>query len=197
MATTKSKISNLLSILIATHITLSLASASYSNGAARKFGVDPFGGSGRSLSSSVAPLPCPRYDELWMPLISDLTVGSTSTHHPPMILPPIDIQWVWFCHTFNPVLYRQYCDSRFSKIMAKLFSTKRMKSALNRCRDIWIRRYPSEQFFVVHKRYVKRLRRKLRFEEKRNSNQRRVLSDSETVWWLNHTVEKIWPICME
>ncbi|KAI7985883.1 Hydroxyproline O-arabinosyltransferase 1 [Camellia lanceoleosa] len=44
------------------------------------------------------------YDELWMPLISDLTVGSTSTHHPPMILPPIDIQWVWFCHTFNPIV---------------------------------------------------------------------------------------------
>ncbi|KAL7197584.1 hypothetical protein ACSBR2_020177 [Camellia fascicularis] len=56
MATTKSKISNLLSILTATHITPSLASASYSNGAARKFRVDPFGGSGRSLSSSVAPL---------------------------------------------------------------------------------------------------------------------------------------------
>ncbi|CAL5326886.1 unnamed protein product [Camellia sinensis] len=72
-----------------------------------------------------------------------------------------------------------------------------MKSALNRCRDIWIRRYPFEQFFVVHKRYVKRLLRKLRFEEKRNSNQRRVLSDSETVRWLNHTVEKIWPVCME
>ncbi|XP_028113721.1 uncharacterized protein LOC114311749 isoform X2 [Camellia sinensis] len=56
MATTKSKISNLLSILTATHKTPSLASASYSNGAARKFRVAPFGGSGRSLSSSVAPL---------------------------------------------------------------------------------------------------------------------------------------------
>ncbi|CAL5431179.1 unnamed protein product [Camellia sinensis] len=55
--TTKSKISNLLSILTAaTHKTPSLASASYSNGAARKFRVAPFGGSGRSLSSSVAPL---------------------------------------------------------------------------------------------------------------------------------------------
>ncbi|KAL7225432.1 hypothetical protein ACSBR1_020745 [Camellia fascicularis] len=54
--TTKSKISNLLSILTATHKTPSLASASHSNGAARKFRVAPFGGSGRSLSSSVAPL---------------------------------------------------------------------------------------------------------------------------------------------
>ncbi|GFY99264.1 calcium-dependent lipid-binding (CaLB domain) family protein [Actinidia rufa] len=49
----------------------------------------------------------------------------------------------------------------------------------------------------VHNRYVMRLRRKLQFEESRNSNQRRVLSDSETVRWLNHVVEKIWPVCME
>lgn len=40
-----------------------------------------------------------RYDELWMPLICDLTVGST----PARILPPFDIEWVWFCHTLNPV----------------------------------------------------------------------------------------------
>ena len=42
-----------------------------------------------------------RYDELWMPLISDLMVGIS----PPMILPPLDIEWVWFCHTLNPVFY--------------------------------------------------------------------------------------------
>ncbi|PSS14276.1 C2 domain-containing protein [Actinidia chinensis var. chinensis] len=51
--------------------------------------------------------------------------------------------------------------------------------------------------YLVHNRYVMRLRRKLQFEESRNSNQRRVLSDSETVRWLNHVVEKIWPVCME
>ncbi|KAL5564702.1 hypothetical protein UlMin_027866 [Ulmus minor] len=51
--------------------------------------------------------------------------------------------------------------------------------------------------FLVHERYVMRLRKKLQFEEKKQANQRRVLSDSETVRWLNHAVEKIWPICME
>lgn len=40
-----------------------------------------------------------RYDQLWMPLISDLSNGS----NPPMILPPLDIEWVWYCHTLNPV----------------------------------------------------------------------------------------------
>ncbi|GMP66237.1 hypothetical protein CsSME_00026672 [Camellia sinensis var. sinensis] len=69
-------------------------------------------------------------------------------------------------------------------------------SSFNRCHPIAY--FISLTYlFLVHKRYVKRLRRKLRFEEKRNSNQRRVLSDSETVRWLNHTVEKIWPVCME
>ncbi|KAF4347910.1 hypothetical protein G4B88_027663 [Cannabis sativa] len=61
-----------------------------------------------------------RYNELWMPLISDLTVGST----PPLILPPIDIEWVWFCHTLNP--NEEY--------------------ALMRCKEIWLRRYPDEPF---------------------------------------------------
>ncbi|XP_052207502.1 C2 domain-containing protein At1g53590-like isoform X2 [Diospyros lotus] len=51
--------------------------------------------------------------------------------------------------------------------------------------------------YLVHERYVMRLRRKLRFQERRRSNQRRVLADSETVRWLNHVVEKIWPLCME
>lgn len=51
--------------------------------------------------------------------------------------------------------------------------------------------------FLVHDRYVMKLRRKLQYEEKRSSNQRKVLSDSETVRWLNHAVEKMWGTCME
>lgn len=35
-----------------------------------------------------------------MPLVSDLTVAAST---PPMVLPPLDIEWVWFCHTLNPV----------------------------------------------------------------------------------------------
>ncbi|KAF8401421.1 hypothetical protein HHK36_012360 [Tetracentron sinense] len=85
-----------------------------------------------------------RYDELWMPLISDLSVGSTA----PMLLPPFDIQWVWHCHTLNPVGYRQYCESRFSKLVGKavIFDDENEEYALNRCREIWSIRYPSEPF---------------------------------------------------
>ncbi|XP_022940871.1 C2 domain-containing protein At1g53590-like isoform X1 [Cucurbita moschata] len=51
--------------------------------------------------------------------------------------------------------------------------------------------------YLVHERFFWRLRRKFKFEERKQANQRRVLTDSETVRWLNHVVEKIWPICME
>lgn len=51
--------------------------------------------------------------------------------------------------------------------------------------------------YQVHERYIARLTRKLQFEERRSANQKRVLSDSETVRWLNHAVEKIWPLCLQ
>lgn len=86
-----------------------------------------------------------RYDELWMPMMSDLTVESGK---PPMILPPLDIEWVWFCHTLNPASYRHYCDSRFSKLIGKaaIFNQENKDYALERCREIWISKYPSESF---------------------------------------------------
>ncbi|KAL6514751.1 hypothetical protein OROGR_020330 [Orobanche gracilis] len=51
--------------------------------------------------------------------------------------------------------------------------------------------------YLVHEGYVLKLRKKLQFEERRESNQRRVLSESETVRWLNYAVEKIWLVCMK
>lgn len=85
-----------------------------------------------------------RYDQLWMPLISDLSNGS----NPPMILPPFDIEWVWYCHTLNSVSYRQYCESRFSKLIGKaaIFNEENGEYALNRCKEIWVHRYPTEPF---------------------------------------------------
>ncbi|XP_027773204.1 glycine-rich domain-containing protein 2 isoform X3 [Solanum pennellii] len=85
-----------------------------------------------------------RYDQLWMPLISDLSNGS----NPPMILPPFDIEWVWYCHTLNPVSYRQYCESRFSKLIGKaaIFNEENGEYALNRCKEIWVHRYPTVPF---------------------------------------------------
>ncbi|KAL1188087.1 Glycine-rich domain-containing protein 1 [Cardamine amara subsp. amara] len=85
-----------------------------------------------------------RYDELWMPLISDLTVGLK----PPMILPPLDIEWVWFCHSLNPVSYRDYCQKRFSKLIGKpaIYDEENEDYAILQCEKIWVLRYPLESF---------------------------------------------------
>ncbi|KAL2469130.1 hypothetical protein Fot_50706 [Forsythia ovata] len=85
-----------------------------------------------------------RYNQLWMPLFADLISGSK----PPMILPPLDIEWVWYCHTLNPTSYKHYCESRFSKLIGKptIFDEENEEYALNRCREIWEHRFPSEPF---------------------------------------------------
>ncbi|KAK9136804.1 hypothetical protein Sjap_007398 [Stephania japonica] len=85
-----------------------------------------------------------RYDELWMPLICEISSGP----NPPVVQPPLDIQWVWLCHTLNPASYRRYCESRFSKLPSKsmILDDENEEYALNRCRDLWSLRYPSEQF---------------------------------------------------
>uniref|UniRef100_A0ACD5XSS2 Uncharacterized protein n=2 Tax=Avena sativa TaxID=4498 RepID=A0ACD5XSS2_AVESA len=51
--------------------------------------------------------------------------------------------------------------------------------------------------FAVNERYTMRLRKRLQHEEREKANQRRLLSDAETVRWLNYAVEKIWPVCLE
>lgn len=51
--------------------------------------------------------------------------------------------------------------------------------------------------YKVNERCSVRLWRRLQNEERKQANKRRLLSDSESVRWLNHTVEKVWPICME
>ncbi|KAF8649516.1 hypothetical protein HU200_064271 [Digitaria exilis] len=42
-----------------------------------------------------------------------------------------------------------------------------------------------------------RLRKRIQHEEMKSAYQRRLLSDSESVRWLNHAINKMWPICME
>lgn len=51
--------------------------------------------------------------------------------------------------------------------------------------------------YKVNERYSVRLWKKLQFEERKSANKRRLILDSESVRWLNHVVERVWPICME
>ncbi|KAM3221835.1 hypothetical protein P3L10_021105 [Capsicum annuum] len=44
--------------------------------------------------------------------------------------------------------YRQYCESRFFKLIGKatIFNEENKEYALNRCKEIWVQRYPTEPF---------------------------------------------------
>eukprot|EP00252_Welwitschia_mirabilis_P021336 TRINITY_DN5457_c0_g1_i1.p1 TRINITY_DN5457_c0_g1~~TRINITY_DN5457_c0_g1_i1.p1 ORF type:complete len:853 (+),score=109.80 TRINITY_DN5457_c0_g1_i1:585-3143(+) len=83
-----------------------------------------------------------RYKQFWMPLIAELGEQQEA------LLPPLDIQWVWHCHCLNPVAYREYCLSHFSKIIDRpaLFNSAEEAEALQRCKRIWSERFPFEPF---------------------------------------------------
>ncbi|KAG0461180.1 hypothetical protein HPP92_021477 [Vanilla planifolia] len=49
----------------------------------------------------------------------------------------------------------------------------------------------------VNARYSIRERRKMQYQEKKHANQQRLLSNAESLRWLNHALEKVWPICVE
>ncbi|XP_039114218.1 uncharacterized protein LOC120249688 [Dioscorea cayenensis subsp. rotundata] len=100
----------------------------------------------RSGSATVFhPRSIQRYEEVWLPLISGLVIGSSS---PPSLLPPPDVHWVWLCHCFDPPRYRDYCVSRFGFLIDRpaIFDDENEDYALSRCREIWELRYPSEPF---------------------------------------------------
>ncbi|XBI26605.1 hypothetical protein VPH35_051276 [Triticum aestivum] len=57
---------------------------------------------------------------------------------------------------------------------------------------------PSSTYtWQVNARCAMRLRKRIQHAEMKSAYQRRLLSDGESVRWLNHAVKKMWPICME
>ncbi|KAG1326272.1 glycine-rich domain-containing protein 1 [Cocos nucifera] len=88
-----------------------------------------------------------RYEELWMPLIADLSKAAAPSDAP-MLLPPADVHWIWHCHCLHPESYREYCASRFGELIDRpaIFDEENEEYAFGRCREIWGLRYPSEPF---------------------------------------------------
>ncbi|WOL12203.1 glycine-rich domain-containing protein 2 [Canna indica] len=89
-----------------------------------------------------------RYDQLWMPLISELAQAAPPSA-PPTLLPPLDVHWVWHCHCLDPAgSYRDYCFSRFGALVDRplIMDDENEEYAYFRCREIWTVRYPSEPF---------------------------------------------------
>ncbi|KAG0613348.1 hypothetical protein M758_6G096300 [Ceratodon purpureus] len=95
-----------------------------------------------------------RYQKFWMPLVADslkfdalLNVDSKGKS----LLPPLDVQWVWHCHRLNPVGYRQYCITKFGRVIdCPLFPDIASESfAQERCRRLWSIVYQKEPYDIM------------------------------------------------
>ncbi|CAM6070832.1 unnamed protein product [Sphagnum tenellum] len=81
-----------------------------------------------------------RYQEFWMPLALDL-----------LLLPPLDVQWVWHCHCLNPVGYRDYCIKKYGRVInvPLLADLRSEMEAQERCKKLWTLHYPKEPFDIT------------------------------------------------
>ncbi|KAG0586351.1 hypothetical protein KC19_2G084200 [Ceratodon purpureus] len=95
-----------------------------------------------------------RYQKFWMPLVADslkfdalLNVDSSGKS----FLPPLDVQWIWHCHRLNPAAYRQYCMSKFGRIIdCPLFPDVASESlAQERCKRLWSIVYQKEPYDML------------------------------------------------
>ncbi|XP_024365160.1 glycine-rich domain-containing protein 1 isoform X3 [Physcomitrium patens] len=94
-----------------------------------------------------------RYRNCWMPLAaeagnSECKLGDkTGT----ALLPSVDVQWVWHCHCLSPMAYRDFCKSKYGRVIdcPLLPDTAIEDAARNRCRKIWNERYKDEPFDIV------------------------------------------------
>ncbi|KAJ7533904.1 hypothetical protein O6H91_13G069900 [Diphasiastrum complanatum] len=51
--------------------------------------------------------------------------------------------------------------------------------------------------YHIDKRHLERTHRRIRHQERKSANQKKLLSDIETARWLNAAVQKIWPVFLE
>ncbi|CAK9255445.1 unnamed protein product [Sphagnum jensenii] len=83
-----------------------------------------------------------RYQEFWMPLAQQLDL---------LLLPPLDVQWVWHCHCLNPVGYRDYCIKKYGRVInvPLLADLGSEMEAQERCKKLWTLHYPKEPFDIM------------------------------------------------
>ncbi|WAR08823.1 GRDP2-like protein [Mya arenaria] len=78
-----------------------------------------------------------RYEALWMPFAARHEV----------LVPPIDIHWVWLCHMLSPVTYAKDCVNVLGKVLDHRFMSVRENTHLqSTSRELWTSEYPSEPY---------------------------------------------------
>lgn len=88
-----------------------------------------------------------RYTKCWLQIARD------AKEEDGMLLPPLDVRWVWLCHRLSPEDYAEDCETVCGRLIdSPLFDPRdendllREEEAEARCREIWNRRYPQNPF---------------------------------------------------
>ena len=95
-----------------------------------------------------------RYEQLWLPLLRSAPKDF-------VLVPPLDIAWLWHCHRLAPASYARACEdiigsnhavdcpeSAFQGAEAKCMYQGVDAAGLEATQVLWRRKYPDEPFFV-------------------------------------------------
>ncbi len=80
-----------------------------------------------------------RYEKLWLPL--------AAKHPNRLLLPPLDIRWIWHVHMLSPLNYQKDCNSVVGTLIATGYArnTAEENSAIFQGRQVWETLYPNEK----------------------------------------------------
>ena len=69
-----------------------------------------------------------RYEQCWLPLLK--------THGNTPLVPPADVEWVWYCHAISGA-YERDCAGLSSTYVPILESEVQWSATMNRTRQLW------------------------------------------------------------
>lgn len=83
-----------------------------------------------------------RYVNLWLPLIAKYGENEK-------LLPPVDVQWVWYCHALSPVQYAEDVMKLEGRAIPHLLLSKSERSrSTDRAKSHWGNLFPEEPFEI-------------------------------------------------
>lgn len=94
-----------------------------------------------------------RYEHVWIPLLTKVPTSLRTK-----LVPPLDVQWVWFCHMLCPFKYNvdssamwaQYVPAEKNYVVDHRFLTGMERARAERkARKLWLKYFPDEPFDVL------------------------------------------------
>lgn len=95
-----------------------------------------------------------RYEHCWIPLLASVDNPSDRVH----LLPPLDVEWVWFCHMLCPVQYVEDSAAMWAAVKPgdenyvvdhKMLNERQRVQGSAKAKQRWAEMFPAEPFDVL------------------------------------------------